>query len=290
MKRKLLALITALLMTLLIPCPFSGTSSGPEAGTRTPGLQVHFLDVGQGDCAVVLCDGEAMVIDGGPPSASRILWTYLREVLHLTRLDCVVSTHPHIDHVGGLASVLNAVPADLLLTPVTRWDSRAFRSMMASAAAQGTAVAVPKAGDTLQLGGASVTVLHCWPEAIPLGRANDASIVLRIDYGRTSFLFTGDAEDWAEYMMIDAGASLKADVLKVSHHGSSTASTAEFLRAVRPGTAVISCGKNNDYGHPHSAVLNRLRALDCTVLRTDELGTVVLQSDGETVRQLQDPA
>ena len=116
-----------------------------------------------------------------------------------------------------------------------------------------------------------------------MGRTNDSSIVLRIDYGETSFLFTGDAEDWAEYMMIDSGANLKADVLKVSHHGSYTASTEEFLQAVQPEYTVISCGKDNEYGYPHQVILDRLEGLHCTILRTDELRTIILQSDGNSI-------
>ena len=286
MKKKVFALVLALVFAVLVPCRFSGIVSGPEAFCEEAGLEVHFLDVGQGDCAVVLCGGESMVIDGGPKAASRMVYSYILDTLGLRHIDYVVSTHPHIDHVGGLASVLNAVPADLLLTPVKAWDSGAFRSMMEYAALQGTAVVVPHEGDTLRLGGAMVTILHCWPEAVGMGRTNDASIVLRIDYGETSFLFTGDAEDWAEYMMIDAGANLKADVLKVSHHGSHTASTEEFLRAVRPAYAVVSCGKGNEYGHPHGVVMNRLEAMNCTVFRTDQLGTVVLRSDGEVIRKI----
>lgn len=286
MKRKLSILIITLLITVLLPCQFSGTASGTESATVTAGFQVHFLDVGQGDCAIVLCDGESMVIDGGPKSASQYVYSYIRDTLQLTHIDYVVSTHPHIDHVGSLASVLNAAPVDLLLTPTLEWDSKAFQSMMEYADLQGTAVIIPNAGDTLQLGSATVTVLHCWPEAIELGRTNDSSIVLRIDYGETSFLFTGDAEDWAEYMMIDSGANLKADVLKVSHHGSYTASTEQFLKAVNPKYAIISCGKSNEYGHPHDVVMNRLEALNCTILRTDELGTIVMLSNGKSISKI----
>ena len=249
-------------------------------------LQVHFLDVGQGDCTVVLCDGEAMVIDGGPRSASNTVYSYIRRTLRLRHVDYVISTHPHVDHVYGLSSVLNTVSVDLLLTPVLEWDSKAFSNMMAYAEAQGTPVTVPREGDVLQLGGATVTVLHCWPEAIGMGRTNDSSIVVRIDYGATSFLFTGDAEDWSEYMMIDAGADLKADVLRVAHHGSNTASTGEFLRAVSPEYAVISVGADNTYGHPHAAVLERLEDAGCRILRTDRLGTIVMESDGEKVTVL----
>ena len=189
-----------------------------------------------------------------------------------------------MDHVYGLSAVLNAVPADLVLTPTLEWDSYAFRSMVEYAEFQGAVLVIPQEGDILRLGSATVTILHCWPEAIRAGRANDSSIVLRIDYGSTSFLFTGDAEDWSEYMMIDRDACLKANVLKVSHHGSNTASTMEFLKAVSPEYAVVSVGADNEYGHPHGAVLARLESLHCTVLRTDLLGTVVMRSDGESIR------
>lgn len=246
-------------------------------------LQVHFLNVGQGDCTIIICDGEAMVIDGGPAVASDYVYSYIRNTLELQHVDYVVSTHPHLDHVYGLSAVLNAAPVDLLLTPVLEWDSKAFNNMLKYAEKQGTPVSVPQEGDTLQLGGATVTFLHCWPEALDYGRTNDSSIVTRIDYGSTSFIITGDAEDWSEYMMIDAGINLKADVLRVAHHGSSTASTLEFLQAVKPAYAVISVGKDNGYGHPHQVVLERLQEVGCTILRTDEIGTIVFQSDGDTL-------
>ena len=246
-------------------------------------LQVHFLDVGQGDCTIVLCDGEAMVIDGGPASASQFVYSYIRNTLGLQHIDYVISTHPHLDHVYGLSAVLNAAPVDLILTPVLEWDSKAFSSMLMYAEAQGTPLSVPQEGDTLKLGGATITILHCWPEALEYGRTNDSSIVTRIDYGEISFIITGDAEDWSEYMMIDASYALKADVLRVSHHGSNTGSTMKFLQAVHPEYAVISVGKDNGYGHPHTEVLERLNEIGAKVLRTDELGTIVFQSDGNTL-------
>ena len=269
--------ISAVLVMLLAVCYVL-----PSAASS--GLEVHFLDVGQGDCAVVLCDGKSMVIDGGPKTAAQDVYSYIRETLRLSHIDYIVSTHPHVDHVYGLSAVLKAVPADLVLTPVLEWDSWSFRAMAEYAEFRGAVLVVPQEGDTLRLGSAVVTVLHCWPEAVREGRTNDSSIVLRIDYGSTSFLFTGDAEDWSEYMMIDRGAPLKANVLKVSHHGSATASTLEFLKAVSPEYAVISVGADNEHGHPHGIVLSRLESLRCTVLRTDRLGTVVMRSDGESIR------
>ena len=191
-----------------------------------------------------------------------------------------MATHPHEDHIGGLSAVLNAVPADVVLSPVAEWDGSPFFYMKKYADRQGAPVTVPYEGDVFDLGGASVTILHCWPEAWDV---NDMSIVLRIDYGETSFLFTGDAEYTSEYMMIDSGAPLRADVLKVGHHGSDTSSTREFLECVSPRYAVISCKAGNQYGHPHASVLDRLRSVGAEVLRTDISGTVILRSDGERI-------
>ena len=245
-------------------------------------LEVHFLDVGQGDCAVVMCDGETMVIDGGPKSASEMVYSYLRNSLHLRFIDYVVSTHPHVDHCGGLPAVTRNFQVDLLLTPVLEWDSNAFRDMIGFAKSQGTPVAVPETGDTLRLGSATVTILYCWPDEVK-NNTNNSSIVLRVDYVETSFLFTGDAEDYAEYLMLIGDVNLKADVLKVAHHGSSDSSSEKFLRAVSPEYAVISAGRGNKYGHPHRAVLERLRDVNAKVLRTDERGTVIIRDDGKNL-------
>ena len=213
-------------------------------------LSVHFLDVGQGDAALVICDGEAMLIDGGPTEASQFLYTYLRK--ETESLSVLIATHPHDDHIGGLAAALNAVVVDVIYSPVTVWNSKVWDDLTRYASAQGTPIVVPQEGDSFALGGATVTILHCWPEA---WAENDMSIVLRVDYGSTSFLFTGDAEEM-EFMMI--GLPLRADVLKIAHHGSRYSSTPEFIEAVAPSWAVISCGENNQYDHPHTETLHIL--------------------------------
>lgn len=270
--RKTAAALLAVLLALL-----SSLSAFAE-------LDIHFLSIGQGDCTIVLCDGESMVIDGGPASASGFLYSYIINDLKLTHVDYVISTHPHVDHVGGLAAVLSSVPVDLVLSPVTEWDSKRFSNMLKQARKQGAPVTVPGEGDTLRLGGATVTVLHCWPEAGSYTGTNDISIVVRIDYGERSVIVTGDAEETSEYMMIDSGLPLKADVLRVAHHGSYSATTDEFLDAVSPAYAVISCGRNNSYEHPHQVVLNRLKAHGVRVFRTDLQGTVRCVSDGKDLR------
>ena len=244
-------------------------------------LQVYFLDVGQGDSTLVVCDGESMIIDGGPLSTSDFLYSFIRNTLKLDHMDYMISTHPHEDHVGGLAAVLNAVPVDLILTPTTEWDSKKFESMKTYAAMQGTPISIPNEGDTLHLGGATITILHCWPEARDYSGTNDMSIVVRIDYGKTSFIITGDAEMYSEYMMIDSGLPLKADVLRVAHHGSYTACSQQFIDAVDPTYTVISCGEGNSYGHPHQVVLDRLT--NTKLYRTDLQGTILCVSDGTKI-------
>ena len=243
-------------------------------------LTVYFFDVGQGDSALVLCDGESMIIDGGPASASDFLYSFIRNTLKLKSLDYMVATHPHEDHIGGLPAVLSAVPVDLILSPTSDWDNDRFQILKRYADAQKAPLLIAYEGDTLHLGGATITILHSWFDA---WTTNDMSIVLRVDYGETSILFTGDAEYMSEYMMIDAGYNLQADILKVGHHGSHTSSSMEFLQAVNPSYAVISCGRANGYGHPHQETLDSLKSINAQVFRTDLQGTIICVSDGDTI-------
>ena len=249
-------------------------------GTAYADMDVYFLDVGQGDAAIIICDGEAMVIDGGPAKASSFMYSLVRNTLELPYIRYMVATHPHEDHIGGLSGVLNAVPVDLILSPVLEWDTRAFNSILKYADFQGSPILIPEDGDQFSLGDAIVTILLCWPDA---WTENDMSIILRIDYMDTSFLFTGDAEYMAEYMVIDGLLPLEANVLKVGHHGSQTSSTLEFINAVNPTYAVISCGRNNSYGHPHKETLESLSNKDVTILRTDLQGTIHFHSNGESI-------
>ena len=248
-------------------------------------LEIRFMNVGQGDCTIVECDGKAMIIDGGPADVSGFLYSYIRNDLKLRHVDVVISTHPHADHVGGLGAVLNAVPADVVYSPVTRWDSAGFRSLLRYADRQGTPVVVPETGDVLELGGATVTILSCIRDISGWGSTsvNDMSTVVRIDYGRTAFIIAADAEFAAEQMMLSSGLPLKADVLRIGHHGSRTATCEEFLETVSPSFAVISCGRGNDYGHPHRPTLSRLQKRNITLFRTDLQGNILCRSDGKTV-------
>ena len=241
-------------------------------------LQVRFLDVGQADAALISCDGHHMLIDGGNRGDSNLIYAVLQRE-EIAYLDMVVATHAHEDHIGGLPGAFQYASAGLTLCPVTTYDSEVFETFAAKAREKGGGLTVPQPGDTYPLGSATVTILGVNGEA----DTNNTSIVLRIDYGQTSFLFTGDAEREAEQVILDSGLPLEATVLKVGHHGSDTSTTYPFLREIMPQYAVISVGTGNSYGHPTEETLSRLRDAGVKVFRTDMQGDIVCTSDGKTV-------
>lgn len=249
-------------------------------GASEKDFAVYYVDVGQGDAAVVVCDGKTLVIDGGTDEGGDALCSYMRNTLKTEQVDFMIATHPHADHIGGLSDVLREYTVKKLYSSVDVYDSRTFERMAQYAAAQNLGITVAQAGQSFSLGRAKVEFLA------PLGiydDINDISLVAKVTFGETAFLFTGDAERLSEQDMVDSGEDLSATVLKVGHHGSNTSSSYVFLREVMPRYAVISCGTDNSYGHPHEEVLSRLRDINATVYRTDKNGTVVCRSDGKKV-------
>ena len=243
-------------------------------------LHIYFVDVGQADSTIITCDDDVLMIDGGNAADSQLIFSVIRNTLHIEHINCMIATHPHEDHVGGLAAALNACSVDRLLTPVLEYDTKAFRSMMKYADKQGTKIEIPSVGDSFMIGSARVDILG------PLrfyDNNNDKSIVCRITHGENTFLFGGDAEWTSEHDLVDSGVDLSADVLKVNHHGSDTSTSYVFLRAVMPEYAVISVGKDNSYDHPSEAVLSRLQDVGAEVFRTDELGSIECISDGTSI-------
>lgn len=221
-----------------VPTPASGIDSAIELPAESS-FAVHFIDVGQGDCALVLCDGQAMLIDGGEASQSSKVYAYL-ENHGIDHLEYIIASHAHSDHIGGLSGALNYATVDTALCPVTDYDSDTFRSFIKYLKKQDVSITVPQAGDIFYLGSTMVQVLDPQKD---YDNANDISIVLKVVYGATSFLLTGDAERTAESDIIDAGYDLSATVLKVGHHGSDTSTSYPFLREIMPKYAVISVGK-----------------------------------------------
>ena len=257
-----------------------GNTATGNIGTAQAGtLTVTWLDVGQGDAAVIQCGGQSMLIDGGKPEKSSYIYAWLQQ--HgLSYLDVIVATHVDADHIGGLSGALNYASVGTAYCPVTTGTTETFQSFVKYLAQRGKQITVPTAGETFALGGAQVQILG------PLHRAedsNDNSIVLKVSFGATSFLFTGDAERAEEQDLLNAGVNLQSTVLKVGHHGSDTSTSYPFLRAVAPQYAVISVGAGNSYGHPTEAVLSRLRDAGVTTFRTDMQGEITAVSDGQTV-------
>lgn len=255
---------------------------GPEPGTPSaaePKLTVTFLDVGQGDAALVECDGAAMLIDGGAPGQSSKLYSALKR-RGITRLDYLVATYPDADHIGGLAGALEAATVGTAYCSVTEHDTDTFRTFQRKLEEKGVPLAVPEAGDSFPLGGSTVQLLGPLRQS---GDTNNSSLVLRLVCGETALLFTGDAEREEEQDLLTAGCDLSATLLKVGHHGSDSSTSYPFLREVMPRYAVLSVGADNPYGHPDENTLSRLRDAGVQVFRTDLQGDITVTGDGHTL-------
>ena len=257
--------------------PNPSASAAAAVDTVDAPLEVHFIDVGQALSVLVECDGQFMLYDGGNVDDGSLIVSYLQSQ-GVEQLEYVFCSHAHEDHVGGLAAALAYFPAYHVYSPVTDASTKCFQDFVKYTQQQGLQVEVPAVGTMWPLGGATVTMLG--PVA-QYSDTNDTSLVLRIDYGSTSFLLTGDMEKTAETDLVNSGANLRADVLQVGHPGSSTSTSYLFLNAVLPEMGVISCGVNNKYGHPHEETLSILRDAGVDVYRTDLQGTITIGSDGQ---------
>lgn len=261
----------------------------PEGGTAEP-LQVYFLDVGQGDSELIRLPGETgyfnMLIDTGEYKYADGLTDYLKG-LGIERLDALVCTHPHTDHMGCMARIVQRFEIGAIYMPLMPEDkaptTAAYEKLLDAVLDKGLTInqlhedAIIESPPGSQFQVMSPRVDADWEGA------NNYSAVLRLVYGETSFLFTGDAESESERVILDDGYGVGADVLKCGHHGSSSSTTKAFLSQVDPRYAVISCGLDNSYGHPHKEVLARLEKQGVTLYRTDQDGTVLAKSDGKEI-------
>jgi len=251
----------------------------PQVVTSGNDLIIHYIDVGQADSALITLNDKAMLIDAGDSEDDKLVVNYLK-TQGITKLDYVVATHPHEDHIGGMDSVIRNFKIDTFLMPNVVHDSPQFDDMITALEDKSLQFTSPKVGDTYILGEAKFTILSCKTEDVE--DLNASTIVLRLEYGTQSYIFCGDAIKENEYSMMDSGLTLKSTILKVAHHGSTTSSLEKFILAVDPDIAIISCGEGNSYGHPHEKIVKRLDRLGIKMYRTDLNGTIIVASDGVT--------
>lgn len=266
--------------------------SHSEASSAVPGipegkLEVHFIDVGQADAILIKQGSSAMMVDAGNNADADLVVRYLKDQ-EIEKLDYVIGTHPHEDHIGGLDAIINEFRVDKVIMPRAVATTRTYEDVLSAIQGKGLKITAPVPGTKYSLGSAGFTILA--PNGSFYEDLNNYSVVIKLDFGSTSFLLTGDAEALSEQEMVDNGHPLKSDVLKVGHHGSSTSTSEKFLEAVDPKYAVISVGQGNSYGHPDQSVVERLKKHGVTIYRTDENGTIKAVSDGTTLEFITEKA
>lgn len=277
MKRKLRFILwLAAAVVLALGGLFKVSDDLLPARELTADTAVHFIDVGQGDAALLLSGGQAVLVDAGTSQSADSLVRYLQE-LGVTELYAAIATHPHADHIGGMAQVIEAFPIGHFYMGAETQNTATYERMLDALDAQGVPVSVPEPGEELVFdSGASVTFLGP-ADDVPKGNLNDRSLICLFRAGEQDVLLMGDAESAAEQSLLAHYPSLRCDMLKVGHHGADTSSSVEFLRTVQPTTAVISCGVDNDYGHPDPQTLENLSLAGVDDVRiTAQSGTVIL--------------
>ncbi len=261
----------------------SPTQAAIPGSTANGTLEVHFLDVGQGDSILVKYGNKSMLVDGGPIDAGQPVASYLKSQ-GINTIDVLVSTHPHADHIGGLLTVLKEFPVRVIYDSGQPHTTQTFEEYLTLIDQKNIPYKVPERGDIIDLGpGVTVQVLSPPPGGIDGDDLNENSIVLKITHGSVSFLLESDAGFKSEDIMLASGYDLRSQVLKVGHHGSKSSSGKAFLKAVDPQISVIEVGADNPYNHPAAATLDRLEAAGSKVYRTDRDGNIVVTSDGKGI-------
>lgn len=271
-------ILVLILFINLIGCNYNDTTA---ATYNKDNLIVHYLDVGQADSILIQINNKNLLIDGGNREDGDSIIKYLKKQ-GVEKLDYVVATHPHEDHIGGMAAVVKKFDIGKFYAPKKLSPTKTFENMVLALKEKNLKINEAKPGSSLNLG-KNVECKILAPNSAEYDNLNNYSVVIKITYGNTKFLFNGDAHKLSEKEMLSKGYDLSADVLKVGHHGSSSSSSKEFLDKVNPKIAIISCGKNNDYGHPHKETLDELNKRKIKIYRTDKDGTIVLESDGKKI-------
>lgn len=243
-------------------------------------LQVHFIDVGQGDSILIKQYDEAMLIDAGERSMGSEVVEYCKNQ-GISEIKYAVGTHMHEDHIGGMSEVINNIHVDNAILTKTDYSTDVSNTMLSVIREKNINEIYPHAGDTFVLGDANILVAA--PNRNDYRDENNNSIIIKVTYGDISYLFCGDAEIESEYDMAESGLDISAQVIKIGHHGSESSTSQMLLNTVKPEYAVISVGRDNDYGHPTSKILSRLEEYGIQYLRTDIEGTIVSVTDGQNI-------
>ena len=246
--------------------------------TKLGDMKIHYIDVGQGDSELIQVDGKNILIDAGTSDKKAL--NYLKSI-GITTLDYVIVTHPHEDHIGSMDDVINAFNIGTFYSPKATTTTKTYENMINALKNKNLKLTVPKVGDQLTIGNATLTFLA--PNSEKYEDLNNYSIVTKLKYGNTSFIFTGDAEALSESEILAKQLDIQADVLKVGHHGSNSSTSQAFLDKVNCKYAIISDAKGNDYGHPHKETLDKLNAKGVKTFRTDLNGTIIATSNGTDI-------
>ena len=281
-QNKFMTFILSMILALTLVLPGNAVTAKADGQGD---MAVHFIDVGQGLAILVQSGGENLLYDGGNRSHADEVVQYLKNQ-QVETINYMISSHYDEDHLGGLVKCLDTFEVEHVLGSDYVHTSDLFNTFMNTATAHAIIVEYPSVGDTYEFGTGSFTVMA--PDGISQN-SNDNSVVIRLVNGNNSFMFMGDAEETSEQDMISTGMNLDCDVLSLGHHGSASSTSWDLLEATSPSWAVISCGLNNTYGHPAAETMGKLSDMDIPVFRTDDQGTVIALSDGNTISWTQEP-
>ena len=277
-KRELLYTLIFILFIAILVFTKLYKNTEVEEQVKSPDLKIYFFDVGQAESILITNNGHNMIIDGGNNADGSKLVKYLKDELKITKIDYIVSTHPHEDHIGGLDNVIKNFEFDKVIMPDLTTTTKSYEDVIKAVEKKNKQIDVPSIDDTFTMEDLTFKIIYTCTNEEDL---NGSSLILRMDYKNTSYLFTADTTYDTEQLILDK--DIDVDVLKVAHHGSKHSSSYNFLKQATPKYAIISCGLNNDYNYPHESALNRIKQFTNNIYITKELGTIVLTSDGTNI-------
>jgi competence protein ComEC len=283
--KKLISAIIAILIVLLynyytkdIEPSNANKENIPVINEVTSDLQIYYFDVGQADSILILNNDTAMLIDAGNNADGPLLVDYIKNKLKINKIDIVVGTHPHEDHIGGIDDIINNFDIEDIYLPEVITTTKTFEDMITAIENKDLAISIPEIGEKFKLGEADFEVIYTGTDDKDL---NATSIIINMLYGEKTYLFTGDTTEEVEDTILNKNIDI--DVLKVAHHGSRYSSSYEFLKIATPEYAIVSVGEENSYEHPHQEAINRIKKHTNNIYMTKDVGTILLTSDGKEI-------